>query len=88
MSRPEKSKQTFVRRQEKWESWCFGYRKIGIGWRVNIVPVAEYSWSFSEKDWSAYQETSVDTSDFNQPGEGYVNYISTDLSAEMMSIRE
>ena len=41
--------------------------------------------SFSESDQSAYQETSAVTNDFNHPSEDYVNFISTDLSAQMMS---
>ena len=51
----------------------------------DIVASAEYSESFSESDQSAYQETSAVTSDFNQPSEDYINYISTDLSVEMMN---
>ena len=36
--------------------------------------------------WSVYlSRTSAVTSDFNYPSEGYVNYISTDLSVEMMN---
>ena len=33
----------------------------------------------------AYQETSAVTSDFNRPREDYINYISTDLSFQMMN---
>ena len=51
----------------------------------DIVAVEEYSESFSESDQSAYQETSAVTCDFNHPSEVYVNYISTDLSAQMVS---
>ena len=54
---------------------------------MNIVAVAEYSESFSESDQSAYQETSAVSSDFYNPSEVYVNYVSTDLSAQMMSIQ-
>ena len=43
--------------------------------------MSEYS------DQSAYQQTSAVTSDFNHPSKDYVNYISTDLSAQMMSIQ-
>ena len=46
---------------------------------------SEYSESFSESDHSASQERSAVTSDLNHPSEDYVNYISTDLSADMMS---
>ena len=63
----------------------YSYRKIGILLRVNIVAVTEYSKSFSESDQSACQETSGVASDFNHPSEDYVNYISTDLSAKMIS---
>ena len=51
---------------------------------MNIV-AAEYSESFSESDQSAYQETSAVTYSFNHPSKDYVNFISTDLSAQMMS---
>ena len=54
---------------------------------VNIATVA-YNKSFSENDQSVYQETSAVTSDFNHPSEDYVTYISTDLSAQMMSTQE
>ena len=43
---------------------------------------------FSETKKSAYQEMSAFTSDFNHPSEDYVNCISTDLSAEMMSTQD
>ena len=51
----------------------------------DIVAAAEYSEILSEIKKSAYQEMSAFTSDFNHTSEDYVNYISTDLSAEMMS---
>ena len=54
----------------------------------DIVAAAEYSEMFSETKKSAYQEMSAFTSDFNHPSEDYVNYISTDLSAEMMSTQD
>ena len=40
---------------------------------------------FSESDQSVYQETSSVTRDFKHPSEDYINYISTDLLAEMMN---
>ena len=49
-----------------------------------IVAPAEYSKSFSKSDQSAYQKTSAVTSDFNNPSEDYVNYISANLAAGMM----
>ena len=51
----------------------------------DIVAVVEYSASFSESDHSTEQETLAATSDFNHPSEDYVNYISTDLLAQIMS---
>ena len=36
-------------------------------------------------DQSAEQETSADTNNFNHPSKDYVNFISTDLSAQIMS---
>ena len=54
----------------------------------DVVAAAEYSEMFSETKKSAYQEMSPFTSDFNHPSEDYVNYISTDLSAEMMSTQD
>ena len=50
----------------------------------DIVEAAEYSECFSERDHSAYKETSATTSDFNHPSEAYVNYIYIDLPAGMM----
>ena len=38
-----------------------------------------------QSDQSAFKETSATTSDFNHPSEDYVNQISTNLSAQMMS---
>ena len=49
------------------------------------MAVANYSESFSENDQSAYQETSAVNNDFNHPSEDYVNRISKDLSAQIMS---
>ena len=49
------------------------------------MAVAKYSESFSENDQSAYQETSAVNNDFNHPSEDYVNRISKDLSAQIMS---
>ena len=40
---------------------------------------------FSECDQSTCQETSAASSDFSHPSKDYVNYMSTDLSAQMMS---
>ena len=40
---------------------------------------------FSESDQSTCQETSAASSDFSHPSKDYVNYMSTDLSAQMMS---
>ena len=54
MSRPEKSKQIFVYRQEKTRRWRHGYRKICM--YKDIVTAAEYSENFSESDQSAYQK--------------------------------
>ena len=51
----------------------------------DIVAVAEHRESFSESDQPAYEETSAVTTDFNHPSKDYVNYISTDLSAQMMN---
>ena len=49
------------------------------------MAVAKYSESFSESDQSAYEETSAVNNDFNHPSEDYVNCISADLSAQIMS---
>ena len=46
--------------------------------------VAEYSESFSERDNCALSKNTV-TNSFNHPSEDYVNFISTDLSAQMIS---
>ena len=54
MSRPEKSKQIFVHRQEKIRIWCHSYRKIGMF--KDIVAAAEYSENFSESYQSASQK--------------------------------
>ena len=54
MSRPEKSKQIFVHRQEKIRRWCHSYRKIGI--YKDIVAAAEYNENFSESYQSTYQK--------------------------------
>ena len=54
MSRPEKSKQIFVHREEKTRRWHHGYRKISIC--KDVVAAAEYSKNFSESDQTAYQE--------------------------------
>ena len=55
----------------------------------SVIAAAEYSEieSFSGIDHSAYQETSAITNDFNHLSKYYVNFISTDLSAQnaMMS---
>ena len=52
---------------------------------IDIVVAAEYSESFFWK-WSIYlSQTSALPSDFNHPIKDYINYISTDLSAEMMN---
>ena len=47
--------------------------------------VAEYSESFFESDQSTYQERSAVTTDFNYPSEDYINFISADLSTQMMN---
>ena len=52
---------------------------------MNIVAEAEYSKSFSGRDQSAYHETWAVTSEFNDPSDDYVSYISIDLSAKMKS---
>ena len=52
---------------------------------MNIVAAAEYRCNFYESDLSVYQKTSAVTNDFNYPSEDYVNFISTDLSAQMIS---
>ena len=49
------------------------------------LAVTEYSESYSECDQSAYQVTSAVASNFNHPSKNYVNYISIDLSAQVMS---
>ena len=49
------------------------------------MAVAKYSESFSENDQFAFQETSAVNNDFNHPSEDYVNRISKDLSAQIMS---
>ena len=41
---------------------------------------------FSESDHSSYQETSVGSNDFDHPSEDYVNFISTDLSAQNVMV--
>ena len=50
----------------------------------SVIAAAEYSEieSFSGIDHSAYQETSAITNDFNHLSKYYVNFISTDLSAQ------
>ena len=75
MSRPEKSKQTFVQRQERTRRWRYGYRKIDKSERVHVIAVSEYSESFSENDQSTYQERSAVTNDFNHPSKDYANFI-------------
>ena len=50
-----------------------------------MIVAVEYNESFSESDQSAYQEGQQSHSDFNHPSEDCINYVSTDLSAEMMS---
>ena len=79
MSRPEKSKQIFVHRQEKTRRWRHGYRKIGI---YKDIVAAEYSENFSEGDQS---RTSTVTCNFNYTSKDYINHISTDLSVEMVN---
>ena len=55
---------------------------------VKMVVVAVNSGkSFSLSDQCSYQETSSGTSDFNHPDKDNVNYIYTDLWAQMMSIQ-
>ena len=49
------------------------------------IAVTEYSESFYESYQSTYQETSAVTNDFNHPSKDYVNFISTDFSAQMRS---
>ena len=50
----------------------------------DIVAAAEYSKSFSESDQSAYQELQQSLV-INYSSKDYINYISTNLSVEMMS---
>ena len=53
----------------------------------DIAAAAEYNESVFW-EWPVWLlRTSAVTSDFNRPYKDYINYISTDLSAEMMSIQ-
>ena len=82
MSRPKKSKQIFVHRQGKTQRFTVTV-KLACG--KEIVAAAEYSKSILWK-WSVcLSRTSAITNDFNHPIKDYINCISTDLSAEMMS---
>ena len=84
MSRSEKSKQTLFIPKKKHENGVTVTVKLACD--KDIVAAAEYSENFSEGDQSAYQERpSAVTSDFNHSNADYINYISTDLSTEMMS---
>ena len=76
-------------------SWTRKNKKDGVTVTVkfacdkDIIAVAEYSESFSESDHSAYRNISAVTSYFfNHPNEGNINYISTDLPAQMMSTQK
>ena len=51
------------------------------------VKKSEYSRKVFLNDQSAEQETSADTNDFNHSSKDYVNFISTYLSAQLMSIQ-
>ena len=53
-----------------------------------IVAAAEYNESFSWKWLACLSRTSAVTSDFNHPSKNYINYFSTDLSAEKMSTQK
>ena len=52
---------------------------------MSVVAVAECSKSFSKSNQSAHQETSAVAYDFNHTNKDYINFISADLSAQMMS---
>ena len=50
---------------------------VRFAYDKDMLAAAEYSEIFSETDQSAYQEMPAVTSDFNNPREDYLNYIST-----------
>ena len=52
---------------------------------MNIIALAKTAKVFMKVNQYSYQETSAVTSDFNRPREDYINYISTDLSFQMMN---
>ena len=78
MSRPEKSKQIIVHRQENTAT-------VNLARDKDIVVAAECNESFSWKWLVCLSRTSAVTSDFNHPSKDYINHISTDLSTEMTS---
>lgn len=51
----------------------------------SVIAVAKHSEIevFSESDHSAYQKTSAVTSDFNYPSKYNINFMSTNLSAQI-----
>ena len=51
----------------------------------SVVAVVEYSEIISESDHSAYQKTLPVTNDFNHSSKNYVNFISTNFSAQIVS---
>ena len=81
MSRPEKSKQIIVHRQENTVT-------VNLARDKDIVVAAECNESFSWKWLLCLSRTSAVTSDFNHPSKDYINYFSTDLSAEKMSTQK
>ena len=87
MSRPEKSKQTFVYGKEKHEDGAMITVKLTCDKECNSSREYSEKESFFEIDHSAYQQTSPVTNNFSHPSKDYVNFISTDLSAQnvMMS---
>ena len=78
-----KPKEIFVQRQEKTQTWQYGYRKIGVWLRYSsssrIQRKLFWKWSI------CLSRTSTVTSGFNNPSKDYINFINTYFSAEMMS---
>ena len=83
MNQPEKSKQYSLKDKKKHEDGATV--AVNLACHKDIVAAAEYNESFSWKWLVCLSRMSVVTSDFNHPSKDYINYISTDLSAEMMS---